>query len=50
MKLDKKTLVGVGVALALSALTYFFGADVVTLVKDTVKTQEVAPVTTETGE
>jgi hypothetical protein len=47
MKLDRKTLVGVGVALALAALTYFFGPDVVSMVKDQVQTQEVAPVQSE---
>ena len=41
MKLGKKTFVGVGVALVLSALAYFFGPDVVSMVKDQVQTQEV---------
>lgn len=46
MKLNKRT-VGIGVTLVLAVLAYFFGPDVVTMVKDQV---QVAPVTSESTE
>jgi hypothetical protein len=45
--MDKKKLVAVVVAVALGVVTYLWGPNVVALVKDTVKSSEVAPVTTE---
>ena len=41
MKLTRKTFVGVGVTLVLSVLAYFFGPDVVSMVKDQIQVQEV---------
>ena len=48
MKLDKKKLVGLAIALVLAGVAYWFGPDAAKMVKDNLGTQEiVAPVTSE---
>ena len=47
MKLDSKTVVGCVVTLVMAAVAYFYGPDMVKMVKDRVGSQEVVPVVPE---